>query len=343
MPAICNASDTSIDKFHFGLNVSDLARSVEFYSCFFDLPPTKYFDDYAKFELREPPLVMSLLPNSQLPGGTLYHLGLRLADSQQLVRVQRRLEEAGVRTRREEGVECCYAKQTKFWATDPDLNLWEMYVVAEDLDHHGLDLPPSVKAEPEVIGLAKRSWEHRLSQPLPARIAHEDDALDEVRLEGTFGLERSAEEIAALLAECFRVLRPGGRIHVHNLVADRRFADRMPALPGPAAVIKYVPLENETLHALEAAGFHGLNYDKLGDLPCFTFAGVEMREMRLSGAKPQPAVKMQHRQAIYKGPFKQVTDDAGGVYHCGRLAANADGLRSSLEDAVFDKHFETVQ
>ncbi|HVW37350.1 MAG TPA: VOC family protein, partial [Pirellulales bacterium] len=287
-------------------------------------------------------LVMSLLPNSQLHGGTLYHLGLRLQDSETLVRVQRRLEEAGVRTRREEGVECCYARQTKFWVTDPDLNLWELYVIAEDLDHHGMDLPPSVTAEPEVIGLAKRTWEHRLSQPLPERIPHDDNSLDEVRLEGTFGLARTPEETSALLAECYRALRPGGRIHVHNLVADRPFADRMPELPGPAAVVKYVPLEAETLGALERAGFHGLHYDKLGDLPCFAFAGVELREMRLSGAKPHPTAHAHDRPAIYKGPFKQVTDDAGHVYACGRLAATAGDLRSSLQDAVFDKHFETV-
>ncbi len=113
MPAIFSPSDVSIDKFHFGLNVSNLERSVEFYSCFFDLPPTKHLDDYAKFELREPPLVMSLLPNSQLRGGTLYHLGLRLQDSETLVSVQRRLEEAGVRTapRRRRGVLLCQANQ----------------------------------------------------------------------------------------------------------------------------------------------------------------------------------------------------------------------------------------
>lgn len=342
MPAIFSPSDVSIDKFHFGLNVSNLARSVEFYTCFFNLPPTKHFDDYAKFELREPPLVMSLLPNSQLRGGTLYHLGLRLQDSETLVSVQRRLEEAGVRTRREEGVECCYARQTKFWVTDPDLNLWELYVVAEDLDHHGLDLPPSVTQEPEVIGLSKRSWEHRLAQPLPERIPYDDGSLDEVRLEGTFGVPRTETELASLLAECWRVLRPGGQIHVHNLVADRPFDGRMPELPGPAAVIKYVPLESETMRALERAGFHALHYDKLGDLPCFTFGGVELREMRLSGTKPPQASAASAQQAIYKGPFKQVVDDAGNVYACGRLAA-ADDLRASLQREAFEKHFETVQ
>lgn len=343
MPAIFSPSDTSIDKFHFGLNVSDLPRSVEFYSMFFDLPPAKFLDDYAKFELREPPLVMSLLPNSQLRGGALYHLGLRVQSAETLVAVQKRLEEAGIRTQREEGVECCYAKQTKFWVTDPDLNLWELYIVAGDLDHHGMDLPPSVKpAEPEVVGLTKRAWEHRLSQPLPERIPHGDGELDEVRLEGTFGLPRNGDEIAALLRECWRALRPGGKLHVHNLVGDRPFADGMPKLPGPAAVIQYVPLEAETLAALERAGFQGLRYDKLGDLPCFTFGGVEMREMRLSGAKPDRSQDAAQRTIVYQGPFQQVVDEEGRVFACGKAETISNDLWLSLRETEFGKHFQTV-
>ena len=47
--------------------------------------------------------------------------------------MQRRLEMAGLRTEREDGVECCYARQTKFWVTDPDKALWEVYVFHEDV------------------------------------------------------------------------------------------------------------------------------------------------------------------------------------------------------------------
>ena len=51
--------------------------------------------------------------------------------------MQERLERAGMRTRREDGVECCYAKQTKFWAHDPDGTLWEVYTFDGDIDHRG--------------------------------------------------------------------------------------------------------------------------------------------------------------------------------------------------------------
>jgi catechol 2,3-dioxygenase-like lactoylglutathione lyase family enzyme len=124
-------------RFHLSLNVADLNRAVAFYRVLFGTAPAKLRSDYAKFELDEPPLVMSLEPVQRGTGGALNHLGFRLADSAALVAMQRRLGEAGIASRRKEGVECCYARQTKFWVTDPDGTLWEMYTLDEDIDHRG--------------------------------------------------------------------------------------------------------------------------------------------------------------------------------------------------------------
>jgi hypothetical protein len=63
-------------------------------------------------------------------------------NAEELVEIQRRLEAAGMPTRREDGVECCYARQTKFWITDPDGTLWEIYVFHDDIDEHGKAAPP---------------------------------------------------------------------------------------------------------------------------------------------------------------------------------------------------------
>lgn len=124
-------------RFHLSLNVGDLERSAAFYRILFGREPAKCRSDYAKFELDDPPLVLSLEPAPRGGGGALNHLGFRVPDSATLVAVQKRLETAGIRTRREEGVECCYARQTKFWVTDPDQTLWEFYTLDEDIDHRG--------------------------------------------------------------------------------------------------------------------------------------------------------------------------------------------------------------
>ncbi len=124
-------------RFHLSLNVSNLERSAAFYRILFGREPAKCRPDYAKFELDDPPLVLSLQPTAPAAGGTLNHAGFRMPDSASLVAMQERLERAGIRSRREEGVECCYALQTKFWVTDPDQTLWEIYTLEEDLDHRG--------------------------------------------------------------------------------------------------------------------------------------------------------------------------------------------------------------
>jgi catechol 2,3-dioxygenase-like lactoylglutathione lyase family enzyme len=147
-------------KFHMCLNVSDLDRAVGFYRALFARPPLKHHANYAKFELTDPPLVLSLKPIPYAPGGTLNHLGFRVADTTTLVDFQRRLEEAGFRTRRQDGVECCYARQTKFWAADPDGNLLEIYVLHADIDHcgssHGLSGMLAPMSALGVTGMVRR-------------------------------------------------------------------------------------------------------------------------------------------------------------------------------------------
>ncbi len=119
-------------RFHVSLNVTNLERSVKFYQILFNREPAKLRPDYAKFEPDDPPLVLSLEPNGRAGAGTLNHLGIRLPDPRQLVAMQERLEKAGIRSQREEGVECCYARQTKFWVHDPDNTLWELYTLDDD-------------------------------------------------------------------------------------------------------------------------------------------------------------------------------------------------------------------
>src|SRR5215475_11837942 len=140
----------STTQFHVTLCVADLAKSVRFYECLLDRKPAFIHGKYARFEVESPALVLVLYAGARPAGGALNHVGLRLTSSAELVDLQRRLESAGISTQRQEGVECCYAKQTKFWVTDPDGMLWELYVLEGDIDNSGFDdLPQAKQASPD--------------------------------------------------------------------------------------------------------------------------------------------------------------------------------------------------
>lgn len=330
-------ADTPAKRFHFGLTVSNLDRSVEFYRILLGAEPRKHFADYAKFDVADPPVVLALHPGKFATSGALNHVGFRLADSAALVRVQERLELSGIRTQREEGVECCYALQTKFWVPDPDGNLWEVYTLHEDLDHSGFGgdgqgMPPKPAVTTSV------TWDHMLIHPIPARIPHEDGTVDEVRLEGTFNMEVPAETRQALLTEAFRALRPGGRVWIHGLVADQPFPGR-PNLPGPAAMVQWIPVETLPAEELRQAGFVGLNYDKLGDIHCFKVNGIELRQMQLAGIKPQVPADTWDHYVLYLGPLESVVDDRGTTYERGKRTKVDAATWTQFRQAPYEDHF----
>ncbi len=326
-------------RFHLSLNVSDLERSAAFYRILFGRGPAKRRADYAKFELDDPPLVLSLEPTPRATGGPLNHAGFRMPDSASLVAMQQRLEMAGVHSRREEGVECCYARQTKFWVTDPDQTLWEIYTLEEDLDHRGkgqtleemIPTAPAAQAAPAV-------WEHRMGEAVPSAIPLADESVDEVRLRGSYNLPLPEETRLRLAREAGRVLRPGGRLFVHVLTADRPLKSA-PALPGPASAVQYVPQESEPIRLAESAGFEDVRLLKLDAKPCFLRDGVEMRETQLEGWKPARAAAGARASVLYKGPFQSVTDDAGVVYPRGRRIAVDAAAIQRLRRGAWADHF----
>ncbi|MFM8273469.1 MAG: ArsI/CadI family heavy metal resistance metalloenzyme [Gemmata sp.] len=315
-------------RFHISLNVTDLDRSVAFFRTLFGIEPAKVRPDYAKFEPADPPLVLSLEPATEVAGGgALNHLGFRLPDARSLVAMQERLERAGLRTKREDGVECCYARQTKFWAHDPDGNLWEVYTFDGDIDHRGAG-----QAQEVVLGTPAAAgpvaWEHRMSDPVPPRIPLADGGADEVRLRGTFNLPLTPDQRRAVIAEAVRVLRPGGRLFVHVLAGESSVEN--PDLPGPAGAVRSVPFEADPVALLEDAGLVGVRMLKFDSKPCFVRGGVGMRELQLEGFVPT-ASNGGEVEVMYKGPFREVRDDEGRVYPRGRRvavpAATADRLR----------------
>lgn len=328
-------------RFHLSMNVTDLNKSVSFFRILLGIEPAKFRPDYAKFEPADPPLVLSLEPAREvLKGGSLNHVGFRLPDAKSLVAMQERLERAGLPTKREDGVECCYARQTKFWAHDPDGNLWEVYTFDGDIDHRGAGQSEAVVLGTPAAAREPLVWEHRMNDPIPSTIPLADGEADEVRLRGTFNLPTSHEQRRALVAEARRVLRPAGRLFVHVLSGET--AVENPDLPGPAGAVRAVPPESDSLMLLENAGFTRVRMVKFDSKPCFVRGGVGMRELQLEGYTPAHDGGAEI-EVMYKGPFREIVDDDGRVYARGRRVQVPAAMAEQIRTGEFSTHFVLFQ
>lgn len=119
---------------HFALNVTDLQRSIAFYTQLFGAEPVKVKPQYAKFLLEDPPLNFTLNLQKAVAGNQVSHLGLQVTDEKELLRHKKRLEAAGMKMREENNTLCCYALQDKFWVVDPDGNEWEFFLTKADAE-----------------------------------------------------------------------------------------------------------------------------------------------------------------------------------------------------------------
>ena len=121
-------------KTHLNLATTDLERSVSFYSTLLDAKPAKTLADYALFITENPGLELALDLRDSVSPTLDAHFGIYMETAQGVETAIARLESAGLADSIEREDTCCYANQTKVWATDPEGRRWEVYTVHEDTE-----------------------------------------------------------------------------------------------------------------------------------------------------------------------------------------------------------------
>jgi catechol 2,3-dioxygenase-like lactoylglutathione lyase family enzyme len=133
---------------HISLYVSSLEASLRFYTAFLGLSPSKVKAKYAKFNLQDPLLVLSLVENPERAQGGFGHLGIVVDNTQAVKDWMKQAQARGTEiVLVEEGARCCYAKQDKFWVKDPDGVQWEIYTFHEDSEWNDPEYPHSLSKD----------------------------------------------------------------------------------------------------------------------------------------------------------------------------------------------------
>ena len=119
-------------KAHLAINVSDVDSSIDFYKRMLGIEPSKVRTGYAKFDVANPPLNLTLNQVAFEGKGALSHLGIQVATTEDVIALREQWKDSGLTPREEMQTTCCYALQDKAWVNDPDGNEWEVFVVLED-------------------------------------------------------------------------------------------------------------------------------------------------------------------------------------------------------------------
>ncbi len=120
------------NTFHISLEVRDLDTAIARYRKILNLEPAKVRHDYAKFEIADPPVILSLMRGDK--PGTVSHLGIRYPGTADVATEMVRTKATGLDLFQQDGTTCCYATADKFWVEDTDGMRWEMYTLLADAD-----------------------------------------------------------------------------------------------------------------------------------------------------------------------------------------------------------------
>jgi len=137
-----------MNRLHIHIGVSDLDRSIGFYTSLFGQEPHVKKPDYAKWQLDDPRVNFAVSTQAAKRG--VDHLGIQVDSDAQLAEISGRLTAAGHGTRDEPGAACCYARSDKAWAADPEDLSWELFHTTGAIEtYHGEE--DSCCARPEKV------------------------------------------------------------------------------------------------------------------------------------------------------------------------------------------------
>lgn len=147
-----------------------------------------------------------------------------------------------------------------------------------------------------------------------------------------------------MIEEIFRVLKPGGRVAISDIISDEHVPEKLQNDPTLwSGCISGAFEEKEFLQAFLDCGFVAVGYDKWDDQPWQVVEDIEFRSVTLLATKPSNENLYDAGQAvIYRGPFKEVYDDLGNHFPRGERIAVSRRTFELICDGPYAKDFVTI-
>lgn len=167
-----------------------------------------------------------------------------------------------------------------------------------------------------------------------------DTSVDLVISNCVLNLVHDADK-AQLVREIFRVLKPGGRVAISDIVSDESVPEHLKRNPELwSGCISGAFQEEEFLVAFVDAGFVAVVYDKWDAQPWQVVEGIEFRSVTLTAVKPEPSVCLDCGHAvIYRGPHAEVRDEEGHVFPRGARIAVCERTYRMLISGAYGEDF----
>jgi arsenite methyltransferase len=193
---------------------------------------------------------------------------------------------------------------------------------------------PVQKAE-DLPGL--RAWQDKQRKDSPLI---EDNSIDLVVSNCVLNLVHDGDK-ERMVREIFRVVKPGGRIAISDIVSDEQVPEHLKQDQHLwSGCISGAMQEFEFLKAFNDAGFIAVQYDKWESQPWQVVEGIEFRSVTITAVKPenQQCIDKCHA-VIYRGPFSEIYDDEGHVYYRGQRMAVCERTYHLLTGDTYGEFF----
>lgn len=212
--------------------------------------------------------------------------------------------------------------------------------LAIDLEQLSSELESVATAGSEgALNLVRLQDDIRTYRPMIA-----DNSVDCIVSNCVLNLVKSSDR-RQLFEEMFRVLKPGGRVAISDIVSDE---DVPMELQVDATLwsgcISGAWREDRLIDEFVNVGFVGARIDKRQHEPWKTVAGIEFRSVTILAFKPFSDTCLERNQAvIYRGPFRQVLDDDGRFYERGQRTAVCEKTFQMLSEQTYADSFYAVE